>query len=128
MKLRDAVGQFQDYYLKMVVWDEVAAHLRKYVSEGGVLPEKTIKAGQGTQGVVPEEIILGIIREISDGPMEALEAELEKLGDLQVQQPPKRKSVPRGKAAKKADSAAEAPAGVRGAQGKGRRKPLRAVD
>lgn len=121
MKLKEALGKYQDYYYKMAVYEEVLQHLRTFLSEGGVSSDKTIPTAFGVQGTVPEEVIRGIMIELGEGPLEAIERELGQLEDLEIGTE-KRKSKP-----KKADSGPTGKKGNAKAASAGSRKPLRAV-
>ena len=118
MKHRDALGRYQDYYYKLSVWEEVIAHLRTYVSEGGVPPEKNVASSFGSSGMVPEQVILGLIEEIASGPMGALEEELLTLEEMELSD---------GKKQSKTKKLKEPSKSKKTATGAGRRKPLSAV-
>ena len=120
MKLKDALGKYQDYYYKMAVWEEVLQHLRTFLDEGGVSSDKNIATSFGTQGQVPEAVIKGLMIEIGEGPLAAIETELSQLEEMEIGTATKRK-------AKKAPARSRTKKAGSGAGGAGSRKPLRAV-
>lgn len=123
MKLKDALSAYTDYSYKMAVWEEVMQHLRTFLSEGGVEADKRIETDFGPQGHVPDQVIQGLMREIAEGPLEALEAEITSLEELDVAGPKERKD--KKKLPASGSKAARGKTGL--AKSAGRRKPLRAV-
>jgi len=119
--LREALGEYQDYHYKLSVWQEIMNHLRTFISEGGVPPEHTIPTSFGAQDSVAEAVILGVVDEMANGPVAAIEDRLLELEEMQVTDGKERKN---SKDTKKKSPAKKASGGVQGA---GRRKPLRAV-